>query len=79
MPIPKPKSSENKSTFVSRCISEISGEYPQDQSVAICISAWDNEKFASYPWSKCIDDQVNRGYSVKTAERICGWIRSKNQ
>jgi len=79
MPIPKPKSGENKSTFVSRCKSEISGEYPTDQSLAICISTWDNEKFASYPWSKCIEDQQNRGYSVKTAERICGWIRAKNQ
>jgi hypothetical protein len=75
MPIPNPKSSETKSEFVSRCVSEISGEYPQDQSLAICISKWDNEKFANYPWNKCIQDQQNRGYSVKTAERICGWIR----
>lgn len=79
MPIPSPKSNENKSTFVSRCISEISGEYNKDTAVAICISTWDNEKFASYPWQKCITDQMDRGYSVKTAERICGYIKKKNQ
>jgi len=76
MPIPSPKSNETKSAFVSRCVSQISGEYRQDQALAICISTWDNEKFASYPWSKCMSDQQNRGYSVKTAERICGWIKA---
>lgn len=79
MPIPSPKSNENKSTFVSRCKSEIGGEYPADVALAICISTWDTEKFASYPWSKCIEDQQKRGFSVKTAERMCGWIRAKYQ
>jgi hypothetical protein len=79
MPIPTPKSSETKSAFVKRCITQISGEYKPDQSVAICISAWDNEKFKSYPWNKCIQDQIDRGYGVKTAERICGWIKKKNK
>jgi hypothetical protein len=79
MPIPTPKSSENKTAFVSRCKSQISGEYPNDQALAICISKWDNEKFASYPWAKCIEDQQARGYSIKTSERICGWIKKQNQ
>lgn len=79
MPIPNPKSSETKSQFVSRCISQIKDEYKKDQAVAICISTWDNEKFAKYPWDKCITDQMDRGYGVKTAERICGWIKKKNQ
>jgi hypothetical protein len=79
MPIPSPSSSENKSKFVTRCIRQIVSEYKQDQAVAICISKWDNEKFAEYPWNKCISDQVDRGYSVKTAERICGWIKAQNQ
>lgn len=39
-PIPSPSSDESEKDFMSRCISEISGEYPQDQSVAICISKW---------------------------------------
>jgi hypothetical protein len=64
---------------IIKAIREISKEYRQDQSVAICISKWDNEKFAEYPWNKCISDQVDRGYSVKTAERICGWIKAQNQ
>lgn len=75
MPIPKPKSSETKTTFVKRCIDEIYDEYGSTKSVAICISTWDNEKFAKYPWNKCIQDQLDRGYGVKTAERICGWIK----
>jgi hypothetical protein len=79
MPIPSPSSSENKSKFVTRCIREISKEYKQDQAVGICISKWDNEKFAEYPWNKCIQDQMDRGYSVKTSERICGWIKAQNQ
>ena len=78
MPIPTPRSNENKSKFVSRCISEIRGEYKEEQAVAICISTWDNEKFKKYPWNQCIQDQMDRGYSVKTSERICGWIK-KNQ
>jgi hypothetical protein len=28
---------------MSRCISEISGEYEQDQAVAICIGKWQGE------------------------------------
>lgn len=79
MPIPTPKSSENKTAFVSRCISQLGKEYPKDQTLAICISAWDQEKFASYPWNKCMQDQQDRGYSVKTSERICGWIKKQNQ
>lgn len=79
MPIPNPKSAENKSTYVSRCVGEITGEYPADQAVAICISNWDNEKFKSYPWQMCMSDQQKRGYSIKTAERICQYIRNKHQ
>jgi hypothetical protein len=44
MPIPKPSPSETKDEYVGRCISAISGEYPQDQSVAICISTYDRDK-----------------------------------
>lgn len=77
MPIPSPKSSENKSDFVRRCVSDIAGEYKEDQRLAICISAWDNEKFASYPWPKCISDQQKRGYSIPVAEKICGYIKKK--
>ena len=42
-PIPSPNSDENESDYMSRCISEISGEYEQDQAVAICIGKWQGE------------------------------------
>ena len=42
-PIPSPEGNEDKNTFVSRCISEISGEYEQDQAIAICIGKWEDK------------------------------------
>lgn len=47
MPIPKPRKSEPESEFVSRCISEISGEYDQSQAAAICYNSYrENEKMS---------------------------------
>lgn len=43
MPIPKPTAAESQNDYVGRCMSEISGEYPQDQAVAICISTYRRE------------------------------------
>jgi hypothetical protein len=42
-PIPSPESGEDESQYMSRCISEISGEYEEDQAVAICIGKWQGE------------------------------------
>ena len=42
-PIPSPSGSEDENTYISRCMSEISGEYEQDVALAICYSKW-NEK-----------------------------------
>tara|TARA_R110000868_G_scaffold370916_2_gene634419 strand:+ start:4233 stop:4556 length:324 start_codon:yes stop_codon:yes gene_type:complete len=39
-PIPSPSGDESESDYMSRCISEISGEYEHDQSIAICIGKW---------------------------------------
>jgi hypothetical protein len=36
MPIPKRESGERENDFIPRCVSEISGEYEQDQALAIC-------------------------------------------
>ncbi len=45
MPLPKPRSKEKKSAFVSRCISEIVEEYKDNkQRVAICYSQFDEAK-----------------------------------
>lgn len=43
MPIPKPKSEESESEFVSRCIGEIYDEYGQEQSAAICYQTYRTE------------------------------------
>lgn len=39
-PIPSPNADESENDYMNRCISEISGEYEQDQSIAICIGKW---------------------------------------
>jgi len=41
--IPTPEGGEDQNTFVSRCISEISGEYDQEQAIAICYSKWEQK------------------------------------
>jgi hypothetical protein len=43
MPIPNPSKTETQNDYVGRCMSEISGEYPQEQAVAICISTYQKE------------------------------------
>jgi hypothetical protein len=42
-PIPSPSGNENEDNFISRCMSEIGGEYDQDQALAICYSKWRGE------------------------------------
>lgn len=49
MPIPKPRSGETESEFVSRCMGEIGDEYDQNTALAICYdtfrsdaSKWDH-------------------------------------
>lgn len=40
MPIPKPEGSETEQDFIGRCMSEISGEYEQEQALGICYSTY---------------------------------------
>jgi hypothetical protein len=41
-PIPSPSSDEDEQKYISRCISEIIGEYDQEgQAYAICKAEWD--------------------------------------
>lgn len=154
MPIPKPTATETQNQYVGRCMSEISGEYPQDQSVAICISTYRRDSMKKikstdkkvmarikydtefrginlaplekgpndpcwsdyvqigtkivdgrevpacvpleaaaeeamelkgiklaegedYPWEQCIADQTERYGDEETANKVCGYIRSK--
>jgi hypothetical protein len=45
MPI-QPGATENEQEFISRCMSEETQDYPQDQAYAICQSKWDNQKMS---------------------------------
>lgn len=42
MPIPKPKSGETQTEFVSKCINDsvMKAEYNPAQRIAICYDAW---------------------------------------
>ena len=42
-PIPSPSGEETESEFISKCMSEIGGEYEQDVALAICYSKWRQE------------------------------------
>jgi len=42
MPLPNPRRYENKNRYLSACIKEASKEFPQRQSIAVCISKWEN-------------------------------------
>jgi signal peptide peptidase SppA len=45
MPLPKPRKNEKKDDFISRCMSELKDEYPdQDQRLAICHKQWGGKK-----------------------------------
>lgn len=57
MPIPNPSSSETQNDYVGRCMSEISGEYPQEQAVAICISTYQKETM-SKPKQQRVADKL---------------------
>jgi hypothetical protein len=40
--IPKPESGEEEDKYISRCVSSITDEYGQEQSLGICYSQWEN-------------------------------------
>jgi len=43
-PIPSPSGSEDEQTFISRCMSELNEEFPdQSQRAAVCYKAWRGE------------------------------------
>jgi len=55
MPIPNPSASETQNDYVGRCMSEISGEYPQEQAVAICISTYQKETMSKSKQQRVAD------------------------
>jgi len=45
MPIPKPSDSESQDEFIGRCMSELKGEFPdQEQRLAVCYNSWREKK-----------------------------------
>ena len=35
--------------------------------------------FAAYPWDQCIQDQLDAGHDEESANKICGFIKARNQ
>ena len=70
MPIPNPSSSETQNDYVGRCMSEISGEYPQEQAVAICISTYQKETM-SKPTEQRIADKLSGIHLLAGLEDSC--------
>jgi hypothetical protein len=55
MPI-KPKQSETKEEFISRCISEeVDAGYDTPQAAAICYSVWDRKELSEQKLSSSVD------------------------
>ena len=52
MPIPKQRQGEQNDAFVSRCISELVGEYEQDQAAAICYQQRDVKLMNNKEWRR---------------------------
>lgn len=60
MPIPKPAGNESEDEFVSRCMSELNEEYPdQEQRSAICYNAFSDEKSNS-KWEEAVKKFVEK-------------------
>ena len=52
MPIPKQNQGEQNDAFISRCISELVGEYEQDQAAAICYQQRDVQLMNNKEWRR---------------------------
>jgi hypothetical protein len=45
MPLPNPTPTEPQDEFISRCMAEIKGEFPdKDQRLAVCYTQWREKK-----------------------------------
>lgn len=87
MPIPSPKSNEDQSSFMLRCVPKMMGEYGKEQAIAICYSAFRdemtslNDSYNDYPKSaknnakKALRWRDKYGSEVKGMTRV-GWTRA---
>ena len=71
----------DKQSASAICYTSIVGKKSIDEAIQmlkdgkIDIEAITGQK-ADYPWDKCIQDQLDRGYSQESADKICGFIRN---
>jgi hypothetical protein len=70
MPIPTPSAAESQNEYVGRCMSEISGEYEQEQAVAICISTYQKETMTK-PTPQRIADKLSGIHLMAGLEDSC--------
>jgi len=67
MPVPKPEDGEDKKTFISRCIRQLSEEDPEkpkDEISAICYTQWDEKSKSAKPLYEEIIERISK---VRTA------------
>ena len=67
-----------------KCVEEVRAKgHSEDSAIAICYASimggnmMTEELFASYPWDKCISDQMARYGNEETARKVCGMIKAK--
>jgi hypothetical protein len=70
MPIPNRKQGQSEDTFIGECISQLVGEYDQDQAAAICYQQlsinltadkqWRKDFLAFKPESTCLTQYRNK-------------------
>jgi hypothetical protein len=67
MPIPKRKSEEKESEFISRCASQLIGEegYERDQAVAICYQQLSVNLAGDKSWRKSFMSTKNSSSWIK--------------
>jgi hypothetical protein len=85
MPIPNPSKNESENDFISRCVSEISGEYDQEQSLGICYTSWEKEnmsdemeQFKTLPQGDCLSKAKSAGYTDEYAKWACSKPKSND-
>jgi len=67
MPLPKPRDDESQDDFISRCMSELAGEFEdEDQRAAVCHQQWrDKEKAMDEETAGCVFERKSYPTEVK--------------
>ena len=66
MPLSRPQSGENEQEFISRCMAEIAGEFPDEkQRAAVCYTQWRTAQESTYSYIQQNAQEVNYNIDVK--------------